>query len=213
MSVVYRLLRAAGLAHASTEPTVAAGSNLHDRPDIGGGGGERTAANRDLKELQHRIIKCIAADRDAVFTLLSNVPKNHIFTRAEQALMNVELRWIVRPGGGAAVQERPLSYLNHDEKVFWAHDGPLKEWRFIDPTQEPAIGAGLRGKGFGSSIMVALFMSVLGIFFWEVTRYGGAKNGGALGLVGRRRQGCCSRLHSIAVPRQASGTAPAFGAT
>ena len=34
----------------------------------------------------------------------------------------------------------------------------------------------LRGKGFGSSVMAAMFISVLGIFFWEVRRYG-SKNG------------------------------------
>ena len=80
-------------------------------------------------------------------------------------------------GGAAWVQERPLLYLNHDEKVFWGTEGPLNEWRVADPTQEPEVCDKLKGKGFGASVMVAMFVSVLGIFYWEVTRYGGKANG------------------------------------
>ena len=69
-----------------------------------------------------------------------------------------------------------MLYLNHDEKVFWAHDGVTREWRFADPTQEAGVSEVLRGKGFGSSVMAAMFILVLGIFFWEVRRYG-SKNG------------------------------------
>ena len=168
MTTLLRAVKAAGCEYAPKKAGIEAGQNEHSRPDVVE---ERTKAAREWSLVQHRIIKVAPEARDAVFTLLSSAKKGHVFSAAEQALMNVALRMV------EGVQERPILFLNHDEKVFWAHDGVTKEWRFTDPAQEVAFSSKLRGKGFGSSIMVAMFMSVLGIFYWEVTRYGGAKNG------------------------------------
>jgi hypothetical protein len=173
MTVTHRICRKAGLAHVATGSTTLAGKNEHDRADIVA---ERAAAMKKLFSLQHRVIKPTTDNVPAVSNLVRGRLLGLPFSDAQQVLMNVQLRWYQLTIGGAWIQERPLLYLSHDEKVFWAHEGATREWQHTDPTVEPEVQGKLRGKGFGSSIMVAAFVSVLGIFYWEVTRYG-SKNG------------------------------------
>jgi hypothetical protein len=167
-------LKSAGLASVTISTTAGAGKNEHNRPNIVV---DRVTASREWHRFSHRVIKPAPGNRGKVITLIEVTAnhKDYVFSAAEQRLMNVELRWISRTDGSFE-QERPILYLNHDEKVFWAHDGITREWRFVNPSLEVGIPSKLRGKGFGSSVMVAMFISVLGIFFWEVRRYG-SKNG------------------------------------
>ena len=171
MTVTLRLAKAAGIVHVPASATKKAGQNEHDRPDVVP---ERAQAAKEMHAQQHRIISPAPEDMGAVKTLLDSAPKGHFFTDEQQRLMNVQLRMVSNASGGQR-QERPLLYLSHDEKVFWAHDGRTFEWR--STTEEPEVTTALRGKGFGSSIMVAMFVSVFGVFYWEITRYGGAKYG------------------------------------
>ena len=170
MTVTLRLAKAAGIVHVPATATKA-GQNDHDKPPVIV---ERAAASKEMHAEQHRIINPAPGDIPAAKRLLDSAPKGYVFSEAEQRLMNIQLR-DVPDGKGGSKQEGPLLYLSHDEKVFWAHDGVLREWRSL--TDEPETSAKLRGKGFGSSVMAAVFMSVFGIFYWEVTRYGGAKYG------------------------------------
>ena len=163
--------------------TVKAGQNQKTRPDITL---ERARAGRAWKRIQHKVIKPAPEDAIAAKNILREKKSGVPFTDAEQAILNVRLRWFTSADGLTLVQERPILYLNHDEKVFWAHDGVKREWRFANPTEEPGVTEALHGKGFGSAVMAAVFMSVLGIFFWEVRRYGN-KNG--------YWNGACMRRH------------------
>jgi hypothetical protein len=167
------LMKEVGGVYVSAKANVEAGRTQKCRPDIVY---ERVGAGREWRRIQHKVIKPAPEDRAAVNTMLRGKKEGDIFSTADQQLMNVQLRWWGGVDGEPVRQERPVLYLNHDEKVFWAHDGVIKEWRFANPTEEPGVSEVLHGKGFGSAVMAAVFMSVLGIFKWEVRRYGG-KNG------------------------------------
>lgn len=206
MTVTLRLAKAAGFAHVPAKPTVAAGHHEHDRPDVGGVRGERSTATKEYHALQHRIIKPAPEDLAAAKTLLDTSAKGHIFTEPEQLLLGVQLRLVSYTAGGMR-QERPLLYLSHDEKVFWAHEGVLREWRSL--TDEPDECAKLRGKGFGSSIMVAMFVSIFGIFYWEITRYGGTKYGYWNGVRMRRHTVEAMEYAAVTFPSVSSPAAAA----
>ena len=173
-SATRQLMKNVGGVYVPATSTVQAGQNQKCRPDIVC---DRVVAGREWKRIQHKVIKPAPEDRAAVNEMLRSKPEGYIFTTEEQQLMNVQLRYF---GGMSADdplrQERPVLYLNHDEKVFWAQDGVKREWRFANPSEEPGVSEVLHGKGFGSAVMAAVFMSVLGVFKWEVRRYGG-KNG------------------------------------
>jgi hypothetical protein len=118
-----RIAKGAGLAYVPATATVIAGQNQHLRPDIVD---ERTVAGKEGFRFWRRVIKCAPENRGKVVVLIERALPGHVFTEEEQRLLNVELRWITG-ADGVSTQERPILYLNHDEKVFWAHDGATKE--------------------------------------------------------------------------------------